>query len=142
MVPLLITGLFSNHIFSTLSCINPCFNRVNNRYPFPPSVSFHLCKILMPLNNYTGLVINIPHIINLLIPETKLTEQHLESNLLTIKQTFLLNHNKQGFQRRELLFSIKVITSALYTSMSVIDDDLLPFHFIPLCTGSKCSSFK
>ena len=79
------------HFLHTVSCIGPCFIQVNNRSPFP-SVSSHSSKILMPLHNYTGLLIHIPLVINLLIPETKLTEQLPESNSLTIKQTFLFNH--------------------------------------------------
>ena len=95
---------------------------------------FHSSKILMPLHNYTGLLILISRIINMLILETKLTEQLPESNSLTIKQTFLFNHTKQELQHKVLLFSIKVMNSAPYTfHIKVIDGDLLPLHFISLC---------
>ena len=50
-------------------------------------------------------------------------EQLPESNLLTIKQTFVFNHSKQEFQRRILLFTIKIMISAPYTfHVKVIDD--------------------
>ena len=95
----------------------------------------------MPLYNYTGLLIDVHLVINLLVLKTELPKDFPESNTFTIKYTSLFKQCKQRFQRRVLLIAVKLMDSTpYYFQFKVVDNNPLPISLIPLSRRHECSS--